>query len=123
MLCNHPAHDHTLEHSRLYQEATSVGLLLVPMWWAVSRATVAVKIGGSAKPFVDVAVAGFLFHLAAEESGLNQWYLAHSYAAQKVLHPKKKDDILHSMASLWSDPSMDRFRELRAGWPRWGRRY
>jgi len=118
MSCEHQTHDHTLEHSRLYHEATAVGLLLVPMWWAVSKATTAVKIGGTVKPFVDVAVAGFLFHLAAEETGVNAWYLTHSYAAQKVLHPRKRDDLLHCVAAHWNSSSLDRYGALYAGWSR-----
>jgi hypothetical protein len=110
MMCEHPAHKHTLEPWRLYQEATSVGILLVPVWFLTSKATEAVKIGGTAKPFVDVALAGFLFHLVAEESGMNEWYLSHSYAAQKVLHPKQNNDLLASVADVWSTLGLDTLR-------------
>lgn len=118
--CEHPAHDHTLEPWRLYQEAVSVGLLLVPVWFLTTKATTAVKIGGTAKPYVDVAVAGFLFHLAAEESGVNAWYLTNSYAAQKVLHPKQKNDLLDCVADLWSSPGLDSLRTAlrRSRWNR-----
>ena len=80
------------------------------MWFLTSKATEAVKIGGTAKPLIDVAVAGFLFHLAAEESGLNAWYLTHSYAAQKVLHPKQSNDLLASVADIWHTAGLDTLR-------------
>ena len=110
MTCQHPAHQHTLEPWRLYQEATSVGLLLVPVWFLTSKATEAVKIGGKTKPYVDIALAGFLFHLVAEESGMNAWYLTHSYAAQKVLHPKQRNDLLADVADVWSTLGVDSLR-------------
>ncbi len=110
MTCRHPAHQHTLEPWRLYHEATSVGLLLVPVWFLTSKATEAVKIGGKAKPYVDIALAGFLFHLVAEESGMNAWYLTHSYAAQKVLHPKQRNDLLADVADVWSTLGVDSLR-------------
>jgi|LauGreSuBDMM15SN_2_FD.fasta_scaffold219643_2 hypothetical protein len=121
MDCEHGEHRHTLRPSRLYAEALSVGVLLVPVWWAVMKATAAVKISGDAKPYVDVAVAGFLFHIAAEESGVNAWYLTHSYAAEKVLFPKQKNDILGCVGHLWRSGDMDLHRERRAFLRHWRR--
>ena len=85
MTCNHEPHSHTLPSSQLYTEAVSVGLLLVPAWWAVSKLTTALRVNGAWKPAFDVALSGFLFHMTAEETGMNEWFLFHSYAAQKAL--------------------------------------
>jgi hypothetical protein len=67
----------------LYKEASVVGAALLPVWFAVRSATAATKVGGPYKEFLDVALAGFLFHILAEESGVNQWYLSNSHASMK----------------------------------------
>jgi len=121
MTCDHPSHEHTLRPSRLYLEALSVGALLVPMWWAVGKATAAMQFVGDAKPYFDVAIAGFLFYLAAEESGLNEWYLTHSFAAEKVLHPKQKDDIHSCVGRLWVSRGLGLYGEPAPYHPRWRR--
>jgi len=119
MECDHPEHEHTLRPSRLYLEALSVGALLVPMWWAVGKTTTALKLTGSTKPYIDVAVSGFLFHLAAEESGLNAWYLTNSFAAAKVLHPKQKDDIHSCVGRLWRTRPLGLYGEHAAYLRHW----
>lgn len=97
MDCNHALHGHTLDASQLYTEAASVGLLLVPTWWAVSKLTTALRVGGTWKPAFDVALSGFLFHMAAEETGMNEWYLFHSYAAQKAQFAKRSHAWAHHL--------------------------
>jgi hypothetical protein len=51
-------------------EALLVGLILVPVYW------VAEKLLGGYSKWVVVFVAGALFHLAAEVTGLNAAYIA-----------------------------------------------
>jgi hypothetical protein len=68
----------------LYTEALVVGAALVPLWFGVSKATEATRIDFSGKTALDVFIAGFLFHLIAEESGVNAWFLTNSHAAQKT---------------------------------------
>jgi hypothetical protein len=64
-------------------EAASVGIALVPLWFAVSRFTAAVRFGGMYKEVIDVALSGALFHFVAEEMGVNTYYLTNSHAYQK----------------------------------------
>jgi hypothetical protein len=83
------------DHSQLYKEAAAVGIALVPMWYAVSLFTTATKVLNNSpqmKAMMDVAVSGFLFHLTAEESGLNVWYLSNSYAYKKSFQSEFKKD-------------------------------
>ncbi len=83
-------------HSQLYKEAAFVGISLVPMWFIVAQFTLATRVLSSSpqlKTMFDVALAGALFHLTAEETGLNQYYLTNSYAYEKSFsHEFKKDE-------------------------------
>ena len=79
----------------MYKEAFAVGAAFIPMLFLVSKATTAFKISGEVKPYVDGAITGFLFHIAAEETGLNGWYLTESYAANKVLWENKYVSTQH----------------------------
>ena len=126
MDCDHNQHGHTLPAGQLYTEAVSVGLVLVPAWWAVSKLTAALRVSGSWKPAIDVAISGFLFHMAAEESGMNEWYLFHSYAAQKAQNPKRnhvwsrydnmfpyqKHDLQYDMGHLRRSRSMGAYGDI-----------
>ena len=84
------------DHSQLYKEAAFVGISLVPMWFVVTQFTLATKVltgSPQLKAMLDVIIAGSLYHLAAEESGLNHYYLTNSYAYQKSFsHEFKKDE-------------------------------
>lgn len=51
-------------------EATIVGLILIPVFW------VAEKLVGSYGKWVVIFVAGALFHLGAEVTGLNAVYVS-----------------------------------------------
>ena len=109
--CAHSRHQHKEPREQLYKEATFVGLALVPMWWYVSQFTTAVNIKGPYKPVVDVALSGFLFHLGAEESGLNTWYLTHSHAAKKQFSRNFSDldaPVYTSLAWIRGAGFMDR---------------
>ncbi len=76
-------HKHS-NKKNLYGEALVVGAALVPVFFAVSRATQAAKIDFVGKEAFDVFLSGFLFHLVAEEFGINEWYLTNSHAAKKL---------------------------------------
>ena len=97
MVCEH--HEHWgVKHGRLYQEAAAVGGALLPVWLAVRSATAATRLGGTYKEFLDVAISGFLFHILAEESGVNAWYLTNSHAARKekhVFNQRGSDNVVH----------------------------
>ena len=84
------------DHSKLYKEAAFVGISLVPMWFVVAQFTLATRVLSNSpqlKAMLDVAVAGALFHLTAEETGLNHYYLTNSYAYEKSFsHEFKKDE-------------------------------
>ena len=72
--------------TQLYKEAAFVGIALVPMWYLVAQFTTATMVYVSSphmKTMVDVAIAGALFHLTAEETGLNHYYLTNSHAYQQ----------------------------------------
>ena len=81
--------------TQLYKEAAFVGIALVPMWYLVAQFTTAtmVYVGSpQMKTMVDVAIAGALFHLTAEETGLNNYYLTNSYAFQQSFSREYKDE-------------------------------
>jgi len=69
----------------LYGEALVVGATLIPVWAAVTRATTVTRINFGSKAMLDIFMAGFLYHLLAEELGVNEWYLTNGHAARKVL--------------------------------------
>lgn len=78
--------------TQVFVEATVVGAALIPMWLAVSQATAATRFGGQWKSLADIFISGFLFHVLAEESGVNDWYLTNSAAAHKVLGTFRGND-------------------------------
>jgi hypothetical protein len=83
------------DHAQLYKEAAFVGISLVPMWFVVTQFTLATKVltgSPQLKAMLDVVIAGSLYHLAAEESGLNHYYLTNSYAYQKSFSSEFKKD-------------------------------
>jgi hypothetical protein len=76
---------HEAYERQVYQEAAVVGLTMLPMWVLVSRATDFFGIRPVWKSALDVALAGAAFHLIAEESGVNAWYVQHGAAVQQLL--------------------------------------
>jgi len=75
------------DSGQLVTEAITVGVALVPVFIAVSRLTAVMDIGRGTewKALMDTALSGALFHLVAEETGLNAWYLTNSHAARQAL--------------------------------------
>lgn len=87
-----------VNRASLYTEAATVGLALIPMYYLVSRATTFFSVDlfvGSSKQPVDLFLSGALFHLLAEESGVNEWYLTNSHAAQKIMDTVANDHPIH----------------------------
>lgn len=82
-------------HDQLYKEAAFVGISLVPVWFMISQFTTAMRISDKHKAWVDIALAGSMFHLLAEESGLNTYYLTNSYASKNAFSAKFKEDEPH----------------------------
>jgi len=95
----------------LYKEAAFVGLALVPMWWLVKTFTTATNMDGPYKEVLDIVIAGSLFHLTAEESGLNTWYLSNSHAAKKQFSQSFRSHdapLRHSMGWIRGTGFLDR---------------
>jgi hypothetical protein len=65
----------------LIQEALIVGALLVPLYSVVRDLSSELDIENErTKELLAVFTSGALFHLLAEATGVNEYYLHHSYA-------------------------------------------
>ena len=100
MPCRHKEHK-SADAGSLYGEAIVVGLSLVPVWFAVQSVTTLARIDLQGKAAIDVAIAGFLFHMLAEETGVNQWYLMNSHAARNVLSQTVDNDSVLHLDMAW----------------------
>jgi hypothetical protein len=70
----------------LAKEATEVGALLVPVYAVVREALKGLRFKDEVnKEYLSVFVAGALFHVVAEATGVNEWYLTHGRANRKWL--------------------------------------
>ena len=83
-----------VKHADLYKEAIFVGATLVPVWYVVAAATTFMNIQPSFKNAMDVALTGVVYHLTAEGTGLNAYYLKNSYAAQTSDATYQRDDLV-----------------------------
>ncbi len=96
------AHDQLFPQQQLIAEASVVALGMVPLWWLTSRFTTSMKWFSDSKPALDVALASFAFHILAEESGVNEWYLTNSYSAQKVFkRDMREGHVSVDNSDLW----------------------
>jgi hypothetical protein len=78
----------------LVQEAIIVGALLVPVYSIVREITSELDVESErTKEFLAVFTSGALFHLLAEATGVNEYYLHHSHAYQTFVarQDKQKD--------------------------------
>lgn len=80
--CTHENHQHC-DRQTLFLEALFVGVSFFPVYWAVRKSTTAFRWKGDLKDVADVVLTGFLYHLGAEEIGLNEWYLTNGHVAKK----------------------------------------
>jgi hypothetical protein len=55
-------------------EATFVGTLLVAFYLFTSGISKSMKCSGQICLLIDIAIAGFLFHIVFEYTGINKWY-------------------------------------------------
>jgi hypothetical protein len=88
--------------TQLYGEAIAVGAALVPVWYFISTATTVTRIDFAGKPVLDIFLSGLLFHLVAEEVGLNTWFLTNSHAAKNLIGTTIRGDEFNVVR-----PSMD----------------
>ena len=92
-MCEHEEH-RRVDRTQLYGEALVVGASIIPVWAAVTQVTTIARINFESKPLIDVFLSGFLYHLLAEELGVNTWYLTNSHAANNVLASHVDDSVL-----------------------------
>ena len=76
-----------VEFYELLDEAFMVALLSIPPWLLASNFIDNTTIPGSwaRNPIFKVAIAGGLFHIGAELSGFNDWYVDNGLARRKKL--------------------------------------
>ena len=75
--------------TQLVEEAIGVGALLVPVYAVVRKSIVnLVWKNEASREYVAVFLSGALFHVLAEASGLNEWYLTHGNANKVYLWQK-----------------------------------
>jgi hypothetical protein len=72
------------EH-QVYQEAVFVGITMLPLWMLVQQSTAFMRIEWRHKDKLDVLLAGVLYHLIAEDTGLNEFYAKNGAAVKKLL--------------------------------------
>jgi len=93
---------------QLGKEAIGVGALLVPVYAVVRKGVVDFTWKNeSTRDYVAVFLSGAVFHILAEASGLNEWYLTNSHANSNWLRnnvaarPRCGDGRLCSLA-VWA---------------------
>ena len=71
----------------LVKEAIGVGLGAIPIFLTTSAIldAMAPKDSPLRSPAMKYFVGGLAFHLAADATGWNRWYLEHSYEAKKAM--------------------------------------
>jgi hypothetical protein len=75
---------HEQYETQVYQEAIFVGITFLPVWMLVQRFTAFTNINSIHKDKLDIFLAGSAYHLIAEGSGLNAFYLQHGAAVKKI---------------------------------------
>lgn len=81
----------------LAKEATEVGALLVPVYAIVREALDGMRFKNETnKEYISVFVSGALFHIIAEATGMNEYYLTHSRANKKWLRKNNAEPVHRS---------------------------
>ena len=68
---------------KLVEEAIVVGALNVPLWFLCREVAKNFKVPESKVNVAASFLSGLAFHLLAERTGINAWYLKHGHAAMK----------------------------------------
>lgn len=100
-----------MSKQQLVVEALVVGAAMLPVWWVTTRFTSSMNFGAE-KAAVDVFVSAAAFHLLAEQSGVNEWFLSNSHAAQKTFHRDFRYGrvLSNDLGRIWSPIFMGRFQ-------------
>ena len=67
----------------LAKEAVSVGALSVPIWFFSKTLVRSLGIAENQREVLTAFVSGVAFHLLAEYSGANAWYVENGHAAHR----------------------------------------
>ena len=78
---------------QLAEEALGVGALLVPVYAVVRKSIVDYTWKNEAtREYAAVFLSGALFHVLAEASGLNEWYISNGRAQKKWMLRKNNGE-------------------------------
>jgi len=79
----------------LAKEATEVGVLLLPVYAVVREGLNGLKFKNERnKEYFSVFISGALFHILAEATGVNEWYLSNSRANRRRISRNINDQSL-----------------------------
>jgi hypothetical protein len=81
---------------QLAHEAVTIGAVLTPVYAVVRELVEELNFENErSKDYISVFVAGALFHILAEATGVNEYYIKHSHVARKWMSKKSKDVDTH----------------------------